>query len=67
MVETVVNPYGCNCMMLLWLTLWLPLVESYTITFVVIFTLWSLYAHQLLLHCCVRLCIVNVVNTVVCT
>jgi len=44
MVETVINPYGCNCMlenfmMLLWLTLRLPLVESYIITLVVIFTL----------------------------
>jgi hypothetical protein len=72
MVATVINPYVCNCMienfiMLLWLTMWLPFVESYITTFVVIFTLRSLYAHELFLHCCVRLFTMNVVNTIVCT
>ena len=50
MVETVINPYGCSCVII-----------------VIKFKLLSLYAHKLLLHCCVRLCIMNVVNTVVCT
>jgi len=44
MVATVINPYVCNSMlenfiMLLWITMWLPLFESYIITLVVIFTL----------------------------
>jgi hypothetical protein len=70
-VATVINPYGCNCMlenfiMLLWLTLWLPSVESYIITFVVMFTLWHCCLNVSVIHCCVRPCIMNVINFTVC-
>ena len=59
MVATAITPYGCSCV--------ITLTVVTVITLVVKFTLLSLYAHELLLHCCVRLCIMNVVNTVVCT